>query len=113
MAPAFQHEPFKHEPQLRTNLKGYAPPDIDVNYGERDIIYRSTIGLVLDRQAQIRPQARRARGFSTMAWCWAGQAFTDPAYGVDERLVVATTSADAAPAAQAAGRLISRPRVRR
>jgi acyl dehydratase len=100
-------------------LKAYAPPDIDVNYGERDcIIYALGIGVGLDPldPGQLRFVYERAEfaAFPTMAVVlgWPGR-FTDPAYGVDERLVVAgdvrlTLHRPLKPQA----RLISRPRVR-
>lgn len=100
-------------------LKAYAPPDIDVNYGERDcIIYALGIGIGLDPldPGQLRFVYERAEfaAFPTMAVVlgWPGR-FTDPAYGVDERLVVAgdvrlTLHRPLKPQA----RLISRPRVR-
>ncbi len=100
-------------------VKAYAPPDIDVKYGERDcIIYALGIGIGLDPldPGQLKFVYERAglAAFPTMAVVlgWPGR-MTDPAFGIDERLVVAgdvrlVLHRPLKPEA----RLISRPRVR-
>lgn len=100
-------------------VMAFRPADIDVNYGAREcIIYALGIGLGLDPldKGQLKFVYERAGlvAFPTMAVVlgWPGR-MTDPAFGIDERLVVAgdlrvTLHRPLAPAA----RLISRPRIR-
>jgi acyl dehydratase len=100
-------------------VKAYRPPDIEVNYGARDcIIYALGIGIGLDPvdpgQLQFVYERAGLAAFPTMAVVlgWPGR-MTDPAFGIDERLVVAgdvrlVLHRPLAPEA----RLISRPRVR-
>ena len=100
-------------------VMAYRPPDIEVNYGERDcIIYALGIGIGLDPvdpgQLQFVYERAGLAAFPTMAVVlgWPGR-MTDPVFGIDERLVVAgdvklVLHRPLAPEA----RLISRPRVR-
>ena len=76
-------------------VMAYRPPDIEVNYGERDcIIYALGIGIGLDPvdPGQLKFVYERAglAAFPTMAVVlgWPGR-MTDPVFGIDERLVVA------------------------
>ena len=100
-------------------VMAYRPADIDVNYGAREcIIYALGIGLGLDPldPGQLKFVYERAGlvAFPTMAVVlgWPGR-MTDPAFGVDERLVVAgdikLTLHRPLPAE---ARLVSRPRIR-
>lgn len=100
-------------------LMAYRPADIAVNYGEREcILYALGIGLGMDPMdtGALKFVYERAdlQAFPTMAVVlgWPGR-LTDPALGVDERLVVAgdlkvvlhrPLPADA--------RLVSRPRIK-
>ena len=76
-------------------LMAYRPADIAVNYGEREcILYALGIGLGMDPldPGALKFVYERAglQAFPTMAVVlgWPGR-LTDPAFGVDERLVVA------------------------
>ena len=76
-------------------IMAYRPADIAVSYGERDcILYALGIGLGMDPldPGQLKFVYERAglEAFPTMAVVlgWPGR-MTDPAFGVDERLVVA------------------------
>jgi acyl dehydratase len=100
-------------------IMAWRPADIAVNYGERDaILYALGIGLGMDPldRGALKFVYERAglRAFPTMAVVlgWPGR-LTDPAFGVDERLVVAgdlkvVLHQPLAPAAE----LVSRPRIR-
>jgi acyl dehydratase len=100
-------------------IMAYRPADIAVNYGERDcIIYALGIGLgmnPLDRgELKFVYERFGLQAFPTMAVVlgWPGR-MTDPAFGVDEKLVVAgdlkvVLHRPLAPQAQ----LVSRPRIR-
>jgi len=100
-------------------VMAYRPPDIAVNYGPREcILYALGIGLgmnPLDR-GELKFVYERAglEAFPTMAVVlgWPGR-MTDPAFGIDERLVVAGDLKVVLhrPLASEA-RLTSRPRVR-
>src|SRR4029077_19990004 len=76
-------------------LMAYQPADITVNYGAREcILYALGIGLGMDPldPGQLKFVYERAglEAFPTMAVVlgWPGR-MTDPAFGIDERLVVA------------------------
>ena len=76
-------------------IMAYRPADIAVSYGPRDcILYALGIGLGMDPsiRAQLKFVYERANleAFPTMAVVlgWPGR-MTDPAFGVDEKLVVA------------------------
>jgi len=100
-------------------IMAHRPADIAVNYGERDcIIYALGIGLgmnPLDRgELKFVYERFGLQAFPTMAVVlgWPGR-MTDPAFGVDEKLVVAgdlkvVLHRPLAPQAQ----LVSRPRIR-
>jgi acyl dehydratase len=100
-------------------IMAWRPADIPVRYGERDcILYALGIGLgmdPLDRGALAFVYERAGlQAFPTMAVVlgWPGR-MIDPAFGIDERLVVAgdlkvVLHRPLAPAAE----LVSRPRVR-
>ena len=100
-------------------IMAYRPADIPVNYGAREcILYALGIGLGMDPLApgELKFVYERAglEAFPTMAVVlgWPGR-MTDPAFGIDERLVVAgdlkvVLHRPLAPAA----RLLSRPRVK-
>jgi acyl dehydratase len=100
-------------------LMAYRPADIAVSYGERDcILYALGIGLGMDPldTGALKFVYERAglQAFPTMAVVlgWPGR-LTDPAFGVDERLVVAgdlKVVLHRPLAAQA--RLVSRPRIK-
>jgi acyl dehydratase len=100
-------------------IMAYRPADIAVNYGPRDtILYALGIGIGMDPldPGALKFVYERAglAAFPTMAVVlgWPGR-MTDPAFGVDERLVVAGDLKVTLhrPLASMA-RLISRPRVR-
>jgi acyl dehydratase len=100
-------------------IMAYRPPDIAVSYGEREcILYALGIGLGMDPldSGALKFVYERAglEAFPTMAVVlgWPGR-MTDPAFGIDERLVVAgdlkvVLHRPLAPEA----RLVSRPRVK-
>jgi acyl dehydratase len=100
-------------------LMAYRPADIAVSYGEREcILYALGVGLGMDPldTGALKFVYERAdlQAFPTMAVVlgWPGR-LTDPAFGVDERLVVAgdlkvVLHRPLAPAA----RLVSRPRIK-
>jgi acyl dehydratase len=100
-------------------IMAYRPADIAVSYGQRDcILYALGIGLGMDPldPGALKFVYERAglEAFPTMAVVlgWPGR-MTDPAFGVDERLVVAgdlkvVLHRPLAPEA----RLVSRPRVK-
>jgi acyl dehydratase len=100
-------------------LMAYRPADIAVSYGEREcILYALGIGLGMDPldTGALKFVYERAglQAFPTMAVVlgWPGR-LTDPAFGVDERLVVAgdlKVVLHRPLAAQA--RLVSRPRIK-
>ena len=100
-------------------LMAYRPADTAVNYGERDcILYALGIGLGMD---PLDPSALKfvyeragLRAFPTMAVVlgWPGR-LTDPAFGVDERLVVAgDLKVVLHRPLPAEARLVSRPRIK-
>jgi acyl dehydratase len=100
-------------------IMAYRPPDIAVSYGAREcILYALGIGLGMDPldPGALKFVYERAglEAFPTMAVVlgWPGR-MTDPAFGVDERLVVAgdlkvVLHRPLAPEA----RLVSRPRIK-
>jgi acyl dehydratase len=100
-------------------IMAYRPPDIAVDYGEREcILYALGIGIGMEPLAagDLKFVYERAglAAFPTMAVVlgWPGR-MTDPAFGIDERLVVAgdlkvVLHRPLAPKA----RLLSRPRVK-
>ncbi len=100
-------------------VMAYRPPDIAVHYGSREcILYALGIGLGMNPldPGELKFVYERAglEAFPTMAVVlgWPGR-MTDPAFGIDERLVVAgdlkvVLHRPLAPAA----RLVSRPRVK-
>src|SRR6185312_4558196 len=100
-------------------IMAYRPADIPVSYGEREcIIYALGIGLGMNAvdPAELKFVYERAglEAFPTMAVVlgWPGR-MTDPAFGIDERLVVAgdlkvVLHRPLAPKAS----LVSRPRVK-
>jgi acyl dehydratase len=100
-------------------IMAYRPPDIAVNYGEREcILYALGIGIGMDPMdpGALKFVYERAglQAFPTMAVVlgWPGR-MTDPAFGIDEKLVVAgdlKVVLHRPLAAQA--RLTSRPRVK-
>jgi acyl dehydratase len=100
-------------------IMAYRPADIAVNYGEREcILYALGIGIGMNPidPGELKFVYERAglQAFPTMAVVlgWPGR-MTDPAFGIDERLVVAgdlKVVLHRPLAAQA--RLTSRPRVR-
>ena len=100
-------------------LMAYRPADIAVSYGDREcILYALGIGLGMDPMDKdaLKFVYERAglQAFPTMAVVlgWPGR-LTDPAFGVDERLVVAgdlKVVLHRPLAAQA--RLVSRPRIK-
>jgi acyl dehydratase len=100
-------------------LMAYRPADIAVNYGERDcILYALGIGLGMDPldPGALKFVYERAglRAFPTMAVVlgWPGR-LTDPAFGVDERLVVAgDLKVVLHRPLPAEARLVSRPRIK-
>ncbi len=100
-------------------IMAWRPADIAVHYGERDaILYALGIGLGMDPldRGALKFVYERAglQAFPTMAVVlgWPGR-LTDPAFGIDERLVVAgdlkvVLHQPLAPTAE----LVSRPRIR-
>jgi acyl dehydratase len=84
------------EPKLNyERIMAYRPPDIRVSYGEREcILYALGIGIGMDPldAGELKFVYERAglEAFPTMAVVlgWPGR-MTDPAFGIDERLVVA------------------------
>jgi acyl dehydratase len=100
-------------------LMAYRPADITVNYGAREcILYALGIGLGMDPldPGQLKFVYERAglEAFPTMAVVlgWPGR-LTDPAFGVDERLVVAGDLKVVLHRPLASeGRLSSRPRIK-
>jgi hypothetical protein len=108
------------EPKLNyERVMAYRPSDIRVNYGEREcILYALGIGAGMDPldPGELKFVYERAglAAFPTMAVVlgWPGR-MTDPAFGIDERLVVAgdlkvVLHRPLAPKAS----LVSRPRVK-
>src|SRR5437870_8944694 len=108
------------EPNLNYEKNmAYRPADIQVSYGEREcIIYALGIGIGIDPldAGELKFVYERAglEAFPTMAVVlgWPGR-MTDPAFGIDERLVVAgdlkvVLHRPLTPE----GRLVSRPRVK-
>jgi len=100
-------------------IMAYRPADIAVNYGERDcIIYALGIGLGMNPvdpgELKFVYERFGLAAFPTMAVVlgWPGR-MTDPAFGIDEKLVVAGDIKVVLhrPLASEA-RLISRPRIR-
>jgi len=108
------------EPNLNyEKIMAYRPADIQVSYGEREcIIYALGIGIGMDPldAGELKFVYERAglQAFPTMAVVlgWPGR-MTDPAFGIDERLVVAgdlkVTLHRPLPAQ---AKLVSRPRVK-
>jgi len=100
-------------------IMAYRPADIAVNYGARDcILYALGIGIGMDPldPGALRFVYERAdlQAFPTMAVVlgWPGR-MTDPAFGVDERLVVAgDIKVVLHRPLSSQGRLTSRPRIR-
>jgi acyl dehydratase len=100
-------------------LMAYRPADIAVNYGEREcILYALGIGLGMDPMdtGALKFVYERAglQAFPTMAVVlgWPGR-LTDPAFGVDERLVVAgDLKVVLHRPLPAEARLVSRPRIK-
>ena len=100
-------------------IMAYRPADIAVDYGAREcILYALGIGIGMDPldSGALKFVYERAglEAFPTMAVVlgWPGR-LTDPAFGVDERLVVAGDLKVVLHRPLAAhGRLISRPRVK-
>jgi acyl dehydratase len=100
-------------------LMAYRPADIAVNYGEREcILYALGVGLGMDPMdtGALKFVYERAglRAFPTMAVVlgWPGR-LTDPAFGVDERLVVAgDLKVVLHRPLPAQARLVSRPRIK-
>jgi acyl dehydratase len=100
-------------------IMAYRPADITVNYGARDcILYALGIGIGMDPldPGALRFVYERAdlQAFPTMAVVlgWPGR-MTDPAFGVDERLVVAgDIKVVLHRPLPSQGRLTSRPRIR-
>ena len=100
-------------------LMAYRPADIAVNYGEREcILYALGIGLAMDPTdtGALKFVYERAglQAFPTMAVVlgWPGR-LTDPAFGVDERLVVAgDLKVVLHRPLPAQARLVSRPRIK-
>ena len=100
-------------------IMAYRPPDIAVDYGAREcILYALGIGIGMDPldPGALKFVYERAglEAFPTMAVVlgWPGR-LTDPAFGLDERLVVAGDLKVVLHRPLAAqGRLISRPRVK-
>jgi acyl dehydratase len=100
-------------------IMAYRPADIAVSYGARDcILYALGIGIGMDPldpgELKFVYERSGLEAFPTMAVVlgWPGR-MTDPAFGIDERLVVAgdlkvVLHRPLAPE----GRLVSRPRVR-
>jgi hypothetical protein len=84
------------EPKLNyERIMAYRPPDIRLSYGEREcILYALGIGIGMDPldAGELKFVYERAglEAFPTMAVVlgWPGR-MTDPAFGIDERLVVA------------------------
>jgi acyl dehydratase len=108
------------QPQLNYDrIMAYRPADIRVSYGEREcILYALGIGIGMDPldAGELKFVYERAglQAFPTMAVVlgWPGR-MTDPAFGIDERLVVAgdlKVTLHRPLAAQA--KLVSRPRVK-
>jgi acyl dehydratase len=100
-------------------LMAHRPPDIAVSYGPREcILYALGIGLGMDPldRGQLQFVYERANliAFPTMAAVlgWPGR-LTDPAFGVDERLVVAAALKVVLHEPLATeGKLVSRPRIK-
>lgn len=100
-------------------LMAYRPADIAVSYGEREcILYALGIGLGMDPMdtGALKFVYERAglQAFPTMAVVlgWPGR-LTDPAFGVDERLVVAgDLKVVLHRPLPAQARLVSRPRIK-
>ena len=100
-------------------LMAYRPADIAVSYGDREcILYALGIGLGMDPMDKdaLKFVYERAglQAFPTMAVVlgWPGR-LTDPAFGVDERLVVAgDLKAVLHRPLAAKARLVSRPRIK-
>ena len=100
-------------------IMAYRPPDIAVSYGARDcMLYALGIGLGMDPldpgQLKFVYERPGLEAFPTMAVVlgWPGR-MTDPAFGIDERLVVAgDLKVVLHRPLPAEGRLVSRPRVR-
>ena len=100
-------------------IMAYRPPDIAVSYGARDcMLYALGIGLGMDPldpgQLKFVYERLGLEAFPTMAVVlgWPGR-MTDPAFGIDERLVVAgDLKVVLHRPLPAEGRLVSRPRVR-
>ncbi len=100
-------------------IMAYRPADIPVSYGEREcIIYALGIGLGMNAvdPGELKFVYERAglEAFPTMAVVlgWPGR-MTDPAFGVDDRLVVAGDIKVVLHRPLAAeGKLLSRPRIK-
>jgi acyl dehydratase len=100
-------------------IMAYRPADIAVSYGTRDcILYALGIGIGMDPvdpgELKFVYERSGLEAFPTMAVVlgWPGR-MTDPAFGIDERLVVAGDLKVALHRPLASeGRLVSRPRVR-
>src|SRR5256886_7572396 len=108
------------EPKLNyERIMAYRPPDIRVSYGEREcILYALGIGIGMDPldAGELKFVYERAglAAFPTMAVVlgWPGR-MVDPAFGIDERLVVAGDLRVVLHRPLAAkAKLVSRPRVR-
>ena len=108
------------EPNLNyEKIMAYRPADIQVSYGEREcIIYALGIGIGMDPldPGELKFVYERAglQAFPTMAVVlgWPGR-MTDPAFGIDERLVVAGDLKVTLHRPLAAhAKLVSRPRVK-
>src|SRR2546429_9001482 len=108
------------EPKLNyERIMAYRPPDIRVSYGEREcILYALGIGIGMDPldagELKFVYERTGLEAFPTMAVVlgWPGR-MTDPAFGIDERLVAAgdlkVTLHRPLPAQ---AKLVSRPRVK-
>ena len=100
-------------------IMAYRPADIAVSYGPRDcILYALGIGLGMDpldsRQLKFVYERAGLQAFPTMAAVlgWPGR-MTDPAFGLDETMVVAAElKVTLARPLAAADDLVSRPRIR-
>lgn len=100
-------------------IMAYRPADIAVSYGPRDcILYALGIGLGMDpldsRQLKFVYERAGLQAFPTMAAVlgWPGR-MTDPAFGLDETMVVAAElKVTLARPLAAADDLVSRPRIK-
>lgn len=101
------------------SIMAYRPADIAVSYGPRDcILYALGIGLGMDpldpRQLKFVYEGYGLQAFPTMAAVlgWPGR-MTDPAFGLDETMVVAAElKVTLARPLASADELVSRPRIK-